>query len=236
VARDKGQGREGAEVSRFTICDAEQRSPEWFAARAGRVTGSNADCVTAKGKKVNEEAVTRRDYRIRLAIERITGKSQEDDFMTADMRRGVELEPEAILSYEALTGNLARRTGFLSMTDRPVGCSLDLDVNDIEGFGELKCPKPAIHIEYIKASRVPPGYVKQITHNFYVTGAKWVDFISYNRDVPEHLQLLVVRAYRSEFEIAAYEAALNKFLVEVDITVKEIEALRIGSYQQVQAA
>jgi hypothetical protein len=143
-------------MSRFTICEAEQRSPEWFAARAGRATGSNADCVMAQGKKANEEAVTRRDYRVRLAVERIIGKSQEDDYLSADMRRGIELEPEAILSYEAFTGNLVRRTGFLVMTDYPVGCSLDWDVNDFEGFGELKCPKAAIHIEYIKARRVPP--------------------------------------------------------------------------------
>jgi hypothetical protein len=223
-------------MSRFTICEAEQRSDEWYAARVGRATGSNADCVTAQGKKVNEEAVTRRDYRIRLALERITGKAQEDDFLSADMRRGIELEPEAILLYEAQMGNLARRTGFLAANDSMIGCSLDFDVNDFEGFGELKCPKPAIHIEYIRANRVPPAYVKQITHNFLVTGAKWVDFISYNRDVPEHLQLLVVRAYRNEFDIAGYETALHRFLTEVNITVKEIEALRIASFQQVVAA
>jgi predicted phage-related endonuclease len=216
-------------MSRFTICEAEQRSPEWFAARAGRATGSNADCVMAQGKKANEEAVTRRDYRVRLAVERIVGKSQEDDYLSTDMRRGIELEPEAILSYEAFTGNLVRRTGFLVMTDYPVGCSLDFDVNDFEGFGELKCPKAAIHIEYIKARRVPPAYVKQITHNFWVTGAKWVDFVSYNNEVPEHLQTFVVRAYRTEFDIAGYETALQRFLAEVNLTVKEIQALKVAA-------
>jgi hypothetical protein len=214
---------------KFTICDAEQRSPEWFAARAGRATGSNADCVTAQGKTANAEAVTRRDYRVRLAVERIIGKSQEDDYLSADMRRGIELEPEAILSYEAFTGNLVRRTGFLVMTDHLVGCSLDFDVNDFEGFGELKCPKAAIHIEYIKARRVPPTYVKQITHNFWVTGAKWVDFVSYNNEVPEHLQTFVVRAERHEFDIAGYETALLRFLAEVNLTVKEIQALRVAA-------
>lgn len=213
----------------FTICDAEQRSPEWFAARAGRATGSNADCVTAQGKTANAEAVTRRDYRVRLAVERIIGKSQEDDFLSADMRRGIELEPEAILSYEAFTGNFARRSGFLVMDHHMAGCSLDFDVDDFEGFGELKCPKAAIHIEYIKANRVPPAYVKQITHNFWVTGAKWVDFVSYNNDVPEHLQTLVVRAYRHEFDIAGYETALQRFLAEVNLTVKEIQALKVAA-------
>lgn len=216
-------------MSRFTIVDAEQRSPEWYAARAGRATGSNADCVMAQAKKGNEEAVTRRDYRVRLAVERIVGKSQEDDFLSADMRRGIELEPEAILSYEAFTGNLVRRTGFLTMTDHMVGCSLDFDVNDFEGFGELKCPKAAIHIEYIRARRVPPPYVKQITHNLWVTDAQWCDFVSYNNEVPEHLQTFVVRAYRNEFDIAGYETALQRFLAEVNLTAKEIRELKVAA-------
>lgn len=216
-------------MSRFTICTAEQRSEAWYAARMGRVTGSNADCVTAQGKKANEEAVTRRDYRVRLAIERIIGKSQEDDFMSFDMRRGIELEPEAILAYEAFTGNVVRRTGFLTLSDQWVGCSLDFDVDDFDGIGELKCPKAAIHIGYIKARRVPPGYVKQITHNLLVSDAKWVDFVSYNNEVPEHLQTFVQRAYRNEFDIAAYEKELSKFQAEVNLTVKEIKSLKVAA-------
>src|SRR5262249_5070312 len=151
----------------------------------------------------------------------LTGKAQEDDYMSSDMRRGIELEPAAILAYEAFTGNVIRRTGFLSMREHMVGCSLDFDVDNFEGFGELKCPKAAIHIEYIKERRIPPAYVKQVTHNFWVTDAQWVDFVSYNNEVPDHLQCFVVRAYRNEFDIASYEAALLKFLAEVNITLKE---------------
>jgi hypothetical protein len=145
------------------------------------------------------------------------------------MRRGIAVEPEAILAYEAFTGNVVRRTGFLTMRDHMAGCSLDFDVDGLEGFGELKCPKAAIHIDYIKARRVPPAYVKQITHNLWVSDAKWCDFISYNNEVPEHLQTFVVRAYRNEFEIASYETALMRFLAEVNVTVKEIRDLKVAA-------
>jgi len=37
-----------------------------------------------------------------------------------------------------------------------------------------------------------------------------VDFVSYNNEVPEHLQCFVARANRNEFDIASYEAALSK--------------------------
>jgi hypothetical protein len=216
-------------LSRFTICTAEQRSAEWFAARLGRVTGSKASCVTAKPKSGNGEAVTRRDYRMQLAIERLTGVREEDGYLSADMKRGVELEPAAIAAYESFRGEITRRTGFLALVDIMAGCSLDFDVNDLEGFAEIKCPKSAIHIEYVDEKRVPPAYEKQILHNFWVSGAKWCDFVSYNDVVPEHLQLLCVRVQRDEAAIAAYETAVKRFLAEVNITAKRIRELKVAA-------
>ena len=216
-------------MNRFVICTAEQRSPEWFAARLGRVTGSKAAAVLAKGKG-NEEAVTHRDYRVRLAVEQITGVyDDDDDFQSRDMKRGVELEPEAIGAYECYRGEITRRTGFLSMTDVMAGCSLDFDINNLEGFGELKCPRAAIHLQYIEDNRVPPAYDKQILHNFWVSGAKWCDFISYNATVPEHLRLFVYRVDRDESVIAEYDRAVKRFLAEVTLTVKKIRQLKVAA-------
>ena len=217
-------------MKRFQIIDAEQRSEEWFTARLGRVTGSVADCVTAKPKTGNGEAITRADLRIQLATEVITGRPEnDDDYLSRDMKRGILLEPDALIAYEAFTGETARKTGFLSMSTHMVGCSLDADVDEFRGIVEAKCPKSRIHLGYIKAKRVPPEYVKQITHNLWVTGAKWVDFVSYNNMVPEHLQVFVVRAYPNEFEIAAYEKELLKFLAEVNLTVKELTDMRVAA-------
>jgi YqaJ-like viral recombinase domain len=216
-------------VSRFTICTAEQRSEAWYLARLGRATGSKAACVTAKPKSGNGEAVTRRDYRVQLAVEQITGVYQEDEFLSADMRRGIELEPAAIAAYESYRGEIARRTGFLSMTDCFVGCSLDFDINDLEGFAEIKCPKAAIHLEYIEENRVPPSYEKQILHNMYVSGAKYCDFVSYNSTFPDHLQLFVIRAERDEVAIKQYETELKRFLAEVSLTVKKIRSMKVAA-------
>lgn len=211
---------------RFTICDMDQRSPAWFQARLGRATGSKAHCVTAKAKSGSGEAVTRRDYRMQLAIERLTGKSQEDAYQSADMKRGAELEPKAIAAYEAESGYIVRRTGFLSMRDHMAGCSLDMDMNDLEAFSELKCPKAAVHVEYIRENRLPPVYVPQFNHNFWVSGAKWAEFVSYNDEVPEWLQLFRIRVERDEAAIAAYEIAVTRFLAEVSIEVRDLQDMR----------
>ncbi len=90
----------------FTICTDEQRSAGWFAARAGRVTGSKAKEILANGKS-GAEAVTRRDYRCQLLAERLTGQPQEDSGFVSDaMRWGVEQEANAFAAYEAHSGHL----------------------------------------------------------------------------------------------------------------------------------
>ena len=50
----------------FTHIDIAQRSLEWSQARAGIPTASRAAAVQAQGRN-EQEAVTRRDYRIQIA-------------------------------------------------------------------------------------------------------------------------------------------------------------------------
>lgn len=212
-------------MRRFDIIDAEQRSEAWLAARAGRVTASKAGAVLAKIK--SGEAAGRRDYRCQLVVERLTGQPAEDGYTNKEMQRGIDLEPAAIGEWEVNTGLIARRTGFLAMKDHMVGCSLDGDCNDFEGVIEVKCPKSATHIEYLRAARLPPEYVPQCTHQMWVTGAKWLDFVSYDDRMPPGLQYFCVRVHREEFrrELESYEAELMRFLTEVDVEVKALAVL-----------
>src|SRR5690348_5803085 len=128
----------------FTIIDAEQRSPAWFAARLGRLTGSRAADMLATIK--SGEAAARRDLRLQLVCERLTGAAQEDPFVNAAMLRGIECEPLAFAAYEARTGLLAQRTGFLAHTSIMAGCSLDGHIGQFDGLLEVKCPKSATHL------------------------------------------------------------------------------------------
>src|SRR6185295_6009416 len=107
----------------FTVVDAPQRSPEWFAARLGRLTGSRAGDMMATIK--SGEAASRRDLRLQLVLERLTGTVQDDGYVSADMRRGIAREPAALAAYEVATGHLVQTTGFLQHDTLPAGCSLD---------------------------------------------------------------------------------------------------------------
>ena len=208
------------------IIDCEQRTPEWFAARAGRLTGSVAAAVLAKIRS-GGEAAARRDLRTQLAIERLTGMPVDNDgFISREMQRGIDLEPAALAAYEAATGRVVRRTGFIIRDDLLVGCSLDGDVDDLKGIIELKCPKSATHVGYLKAKRLPPEYVPQVTHNLWLTGADYCDFASFDDRLPDGLQFFLFRVKRADVDLAAYEAAARQFLAEVADEVEALKALQ----------
>jgi hypothetical protein len=209
----------------FTVIDAAQRSPEWFAARVGRLTGSVASDMLATIK--SGEAAARRDLRTKLVVERLTGQSQEDGFVNAAMTWGIEHEADAFAAYEAHSGSVVRRTGFLCADGLMVGCSLDGDVDGFGGIMELKCPKSATHLGYLKDGKVPANHLPQIWHNLWVTGAEWCDFASYDPRFPEGLRLFVCRVPRVEIDVLAYSKQAEKFLAEVDEEVAALSGLAV---------
>ena len=98
----------------FTICHAEQRSDEWFAARAGRLTGSTAkEMLTPPRSKKDAESTARRKLRVRLALERINQRVVgASGFQSAAMLQGVEREHEARLFTRPATAFLSQKPGF----------------------------------------------------------------------------------------------------------------------------
>lgn len=210
-------------MAEFTIIDAPQRSPEWFAARLGRLTGSCAADMCAAIK--SGEAAARRNLRTRLVLERLTGRSQESTFQSKAMADGIEREPDAAAVYEALTGRFLNATGFLQHTSLMAGCSLDGHVGEWEGIAEIKSPLAATHLSYLRTGRVPDDYMKQVIHNLWISGAAWCDWLSYQPQFPEALQVKLVRIQRDEAAIKAYELLVRMFLAEVDKEAEEVRGM-----------
>lgn len=172
------------------------------------------------------EAAARRDLRLQLACERLTGEPQEDGYTNDVMRRGIELEPAARAAYEAETGLLVSETGFLAHHAILAGCSLDGHIDDFVGIVELKCPKSATHLRYLQAGVVPPEYLPQVRHNLWISGADWCDFVSFDPRFPDDLRLFIARVNRSDAQIEDYEREAVAFLVEVDQAVEQVRKLR----------
>lgn len=213
----------GSSVRSFVVSEAEQRSADWFAARLGRLTGSRAGDMLATIK--SGEAAKRRDYRTQLVLERLTGRMQEDGFVSPEMIRGVEMEPSALTAYMAKSGQHVTRTGFLQHTEHMAGCSLDGHIGDFDGIIEIKCPKSATHLRYVREPwEGLNDHKPQILHNLWITGARWCDFVSFDDRFPARYALVVIRYERAPIDILAYEKCALKFLAEVDDEMKGLAA------------
>jgi hypothetical protein len=221
--------------------DVAQRSDEWWQARCGLLTSSVAADVFREGRKKNEESYQKRDLRIRIALERITDVPQDEDtFVTREMQRGIDREGDARRAYEALRGEIIDPVGFLACDDPLVGTSPDGLVGE-DGGVEVKCPKSAIHIGYLKGvaaclldhvhpfHAIPNDYLFQMRHHLWVTDRQWWDFVSFDDRMPEPLQLCVIRLERDHAELPAYNLAIRLFLKTVDEEVATIRALQVAA-------
>lgn len=205
----------------FRIIEAPQRSPEWFAARLGKLTGSVAAEMLAKIK--NGEAAGRRNLRMRLVLERLTGKPQENDYVSPAMQAGIDREAAAFAAFEALTGELAQRSGFLAHTEHMAGCSLDGHLGDFDELVSIKCRQAAAHYDFMRSRKVPADALAQIRHELWVTEAKRHHYFSYNPDFPEPLQCGLVVFRRQDVDVDGYEREALPFLAEVET---ECQAMR----------
>jgi hypothetical protein len=128
----------------FTVIDAPQRSPEWYASRLGRLTGSVAGDMLAT-TSTGKPAASGKNLLLRLVLERLTGRSQESEYVSPAMARGIEREEFAFRAYEAMTGDVAVRVGFCQHTEHMAGCSPDGYLGDFAKLLSIKCRQPAAH-------------------------------------------------------------------------------------------
>jgi putative phage-type endonuclease len=190
-----------------------QGTDEWRAARVGLITASRIRDVLAKVK--SGEAATRRNYKAQLVVERLTGKPYGDDYTNAAMRWGVEQEPFARAAYEMQRGLLVDQVGLvLHPIIEMSGASPDGLVG-ADGLVEIKCPKTANHLDWLLADVPPAEYEPQMQWQMACTGRAWCDFVSYEPNLPEHLQLFVVRAARDETWIKEMQEEVVAFDNEI---------------------
>ena len=201
------------------ILDIEQGTPEWLAARAGMVTASRIVDVMAK-----PETAARTNYMAQIVAELLTNKPQGGTFTNAAMEFGTEQEPFARGAYEVTRGVLVDQVGFVyhPTIDR-AGASPDGLVG--EGLVEIKCPQMATHLQYQIEQKIPPKYQKQMLWQMACTEKNWCDFISFRPELPEKLQLLVIRFNRDDKEIKKIETEVMKFLNEADQLLEKLNGL-----------
>lgn len=199
----------------------EQRSEEWFNARLGKVTASRVADVLAKIK--SGESASRRNYKIQLVSERLTGEKQET-YINQAMQDGIDREFYARERYVQQFGEV-EEVGFIQHPTLEAGASPDGLVGD-DGLIEIKCPLGTTHTETLMTQEVPSKYIPQIQWQLRCTGRKWCDFVSYNPMFPEHLQLFVKRVEADEQYQLMLEKEIGDFLIEIQTIIDKLKEIK----------
>lgn len=186
------------------ILDIEQRTPEWYQARAGIPTASQFAKIIS-GTKLTKSA-SFKGYAMQKAAE-LRGHF-EDSFSNDWMERGTMLEPQAITAYEFIMDVDVTPCGFMSIDDPRCGCSPDGLIGE-DGGVQVKCPKLSSHLGYLHDGVLPAAYRSQVFGELFVSGRQWWDFISYHPDE----EPLIVRTFRADIVdwVAKFEELCRKF-------------------------
>lgn len=215
----------------------EQRSEEWFDARAGRITASMMNVVMLERDRAPFKTGPRKgqpkpppkalsDYAHQLAAERLTGKPRKQA-RGAALDWGREMEVAAVAAYQAETGYIVTPAEFMRHPVHEfIGASPDFLVGE-EGGGEVKCPESSeVHLETLLTG-LPSEHIEQIQGGLWVTHRKWWDFISFHPDFSPTLRLYVQRVPRDDEYIARLEAACLEMEADVQAILKAVKQREI---------
>ena len=194
--------------------DVVQGSPEWFAARCGIPSASNFDKIVTPTGLPSKQA---QKYLYQLAAERVTGRTEEG-YTNAAMERGKETEAEARTLYEMLQDVKVSEVGVCYPDEKKQIVASPDGLVGADGLLEIKCPMAFASVGYILEGVLPSDYIPQIQGQLFVTGRKWVDFLSYYAG----LKPLIVRVKRDDKFLAILDVELRKFCKELDSIVEKI--------------
>lgn len=189
------------------IYNFEQRTDEWYAIRRGKMSASNADTIIANGKGLET-------YIYNLMAEYYSS-AEKENYINADMQRGIDLEPEARLEFEFYTDLDVQEVGFIEYNEF-IGVSPDGLIGD-DGLIEIKCPNDSVYFKLLLSDNIKPEYIAQMQMQLYVTDRQYCYFVSYNPNFEKSLYIKKITRDEEMIE------KLKKGLAEGTKLIKEIK-------------
>ena len=197
------------------IHDCTQGSFEWHQLRLGKITGSRLKKMMAKD---NLSLIDE------LIAEEQVGIADDDEFVSDEMQRGIDMEPLAIQEYCNITGYTVDHPCFLQSEDWPILCQSPDGYIGTTGAVEVKCPKTKTHVKYIRMGKIPNEYKEQVWSYFLVNpDLQWLDFVSYDPRLTVK-PIWIHRVTREELaeELQTAVTELEKFIAKLDKYKSEI--------------
>lgn len=199
----------------------EENKTEWLQDRLGMITGSNFGKLVVKSRDkksyVLSKGATATSLIYKIAWERLLKNGNISNGLgrlsvsSKAMEHGNDYEGQAILKYIEQTGrkvDFAQR--FLKLDDF-IGGSPDGFVGD-DGLIEVKCPfNGGNHLKSLLTNEIyNTDYLYQMQGYLWVTGRKWCDFVTYDPDLIDGLQLNIIRVQRDEELIEAIKLIMEE--------------------------
>jgi hypothetical protein len=202
------------------IHDCVQGTTVWMKLRAGIPCSSEFDkIITPKG----EPSAASHKYMCRLLGERIIGAPIEG-FVSQWMERGSEMEHKAVEAWEFIGDVTTFRVGFVTTDDGQIGASPDRFITERPNEElEVKCPSPAIHMEYLLAQAgagLDKAYKIQTQGQLWVCEKEINTAISFHPDLP----MAQVRMERDEAFIEKLGKAVREFAERIDFCYQSLVA------------
>lgn len=200
-------------LEKANVSPIAQRTPEWYAARRGRFTGSEVwKLITEPRSKADKDvgnlSETAKTYINQVLAEATTCVTPQ--FYTPATQWGIDNEADARDAYTLYHSKEIIPADFVPHGDFGGGSSDGWIGSD--GIAEIKCPyNSGGHIEnlLLEASNVTPlafkeshkEYYWQMQNNLMVTGREYCEFISYDPRFAGKSRLAKITMYRVEDDI-----------------------------------
>ena len=208
----------------------EQGSPEWMSLRIGKIGGSRVADVLTEGRG-GAESLTKRKYKNELIRERLTNRKL-DTYKTPAMQRGIDLEPMARAWYEVKYNTFVDQVAIVLHPSIDGGqCSPDGIVEATNSLSEIKIPNPENQLDNIlTGGKQLEQYYDQVQWQLACMPEKeFCDLVSYDPEMPDHLQGFVKRIYRDDEYINNMQNAVIAFLSEIETIVNNLKEIQNGN-------
>lgn len=150
------------------ILTMEQRTEEWYKAKLGRISASEAEVLLVGGE--SKFGAGLESLINRKACELLLNEYDFDGFTSKEAQWGIDFEDYAREQFKSRNFITTKEIGFIKSREHLIGCSPDLALEDIEVGGEIKCFSSHNHFEIIQTGVIPKKVVAQIQYSLMVTG------------------------------------------------------------------
>lgn len=185
--------------------NVDQRERDWFDLRRGIITASEASDLLSG--KVGFEV-----YCLKKFAENFL-ETAEVNQSSALMRRGIELEPEAIDYYSEESLERVEDVGFIYNEELNIGCSPDSikfkSGGEIEYGLEVKCFNKQQHIAAMLSNELGVKEYNQVQFSLLTTGAPVWKIVYYNPDFLDGMKMVVIDVLPDEVKHDKIKKAIN---------------------------